>query len=63
MKVLAVDGIAPTDENLQSGAYPFTVHYYAVYAEGNETAAAFTDWLVSDEGQACIAQAGYVPLR
>lgn len=63
VKVLAVDGIAPTDENLQSGAYPFTVNYYAVYAEGNETAAAFADWLVSDEGQACIAQAGYVPLR
>lgn len=63
VKVLSVDGIAPTDENLQSGAYPFTVHYYAVYAEGNERAAAFTQWLVSDEGQACIAQAGYVPLR
>ena len=63
VKVLAVDGIAPTDENLQSGAYPFTVNYYAVYAEGNETAAAFADWLISDEGQQCIAQAGYVPLR
>ncbi len=63
LKVLSVDGISPTDENLQSGAYPFTVNYYAVYAEGNETAAAFADWLVSDEGQACIAQAGYVPLR
>ena len=34
-----------------------------VYAEGNETAAAFADWLISDEGQACIAQAGYVPLK
>ncbi len=63
VKVLAVDGIEPTDENLQSGAYPFTVNYYAVYAEGNDNAAAFVDWLISDEGQACIAQAGYVPLR
>ena len=63
VKVLAVDGIEPTDENLQSGAYPFTVNYYAVYAEGNETAAAFAQWLISDEGQATIAQAGYVPLR
>ncbi len=63
VKVLAVDGIAPTDENLQSGAYPFTVNYYAVYERGNETAAAFADWLISEEGQRCIAQAGYVPLR
>ncbi len=63
VKVLSVDGIAPTDENLQSGAYPFTVNYYAVYVKGNETAAAFADWLISEEGQRCIAQAGYVPLR
>ncbi len=63
LKVLAVDGVAPTPENLQSGAYPFTVCYYAVYVEGNETAERFVNWMVSDEGQACIAQAGYVPLR
>ncbi len=63
VKVLAVDGIAPTPENLRSGAYPFTVNYYAVYARGNETAAAFADWLISDEGQACVAQAGYVTVR
>ena len=63
LKVLSVDGIPPTAENLQGGAYPFTVNYYAVYAKGNETAARFVDWLVSDEGQACVAQAGYVPLR
>ncbi len=63
LKVLAVDGVPPTDENLQSGAYPYTVYYYAVYAKGNETAERFVDWMTSDEGQACIAQAGYVPLR
>ncbi len=63
LKVLAVDGAAPSPENLRSGAYPYTVYYYAVYAKGNETAARFAEWLVSDEGQACVAQAGYVPLR
>ena len=63
LKVLSVDGAAPTPENLRSGAYPFTVYYYAVYREGNENAKRFTDWLVSDEGQRCVAQAGYIPLR
>ncbi len=63
IKVLAVDGVEPSPENLRSGAYPYTVSYYAVYNEGNEVAARFADWLISDEGQACIAQAGYVPLR
>ena len=63
LKVLAVDGVTPDPENLRSGAYPWTVYYYAVYAKGNETAARFAEWLTSDEGQACVAQAGYVTLR
>ena len=63
VKVLSVDGAAPTEENLRSGAYPFTVYYYAVYEKGNEQAARFAEWLTGDEGQACVKQAGYVPLR
>ena len=63
VKVLTVDGAAPTDGNLQNGTYPFTVYYYAVYEKGNETAEQFVNWMISDEGQACVKQAGYVPLR
>ncbi len=63
VKALAVDGAEPTDENLRSGRYPFTVYYYAVYEKGNETAERFAAWLVSDQGQACVRQAGYVTLR
>ena len=63
IKVLAIDGIAPTDENLQSGAYPFTVNYFAVYRKGDENTEAFVNWLVSDAGQQAVRQAGYVPLK
>ncbi len=63
LKVLSVDGAAPTPENLRSGVYPYTVYYYAVYRKGNETAERFVNWLTSDEGQACVAQAGYVTLH
>lgn len=63
IKVLAIDGVAPTDENLQSRAYPFTVNYYAVYRKGDDNTAAFVDWLVSPAGQKAVAQAGYVPLQ
>ena len=45
LKVLSVDGIPPTAENLRGGAYPYTVYYYAVYAEGNETAARFAEFI------------------
>ena len=63
LKVLGVDGVSPTPENLRSGAYPYTVYYYAVYRKGNENAERFVSWLVSDAGQQCVAQAGYVTLR
>ena len=63
IKVLAIDGVSPTDENLQSGAYPFTVNYYAVYRMGDANTEAFVNWLVGEEGQKAVAQAGYVPLN
>ena len=63
IRVLAVDGIAPTEENLRSGAYPFTVNYYAVYRAGDENTEAFVNWLTGEEGQKAVRQAGYVPLR
>ena len=63
LKVLSVDGVEPSPENLRSGAYPYTVYYYAVYRKENENARRFVDWMVSDAGQAAIAQAGYITLR
>lgn len=62
VKVLAVDSIAPTEENLRSGAYPFTTCYYAVYRKGDAEAEAFASWLTSEVGQKCVRQAGYVPV-
>ena len=62
IKVLSVDGISPTPKNLQSGRYPFTVNYYAVYRKGDEQTEAFVNWLTGEEGQKAVAAAGYVPL-
>ena len=63
VKVLSVDGVEPTEENIRSGAYPYAVHYYAVYRKGDENTAAFVDWLTGIEGQFCVRQAGYITLR
>ena len=62
IRVLSIDGIAPTAENLQSGTYPFTVSYYAVYRAGDENTADFVAWLTGPQGQKAVLQAGYVPL-
>lgn len=65
IKVLAIGGVAPTPDNLRSGAYPFTANYYGVIRGGEEEAVGgrFLQWMLSDEGQRCIQQAGYVPMR
>lgn len=62
VKVLAVDGVSPAEENLRSGAYPFTTCYYAVYRKGDADAEAFVSWLTGEAGQKCVRQAGYIPV-
>lgn len=62
IKMIAIDGVAPTKENIQSGAYPIIAPVYAVTYEGNpnENVQKLIDWMLSDEGQYIIEQTGYV---
>ena len=64
IKLLSIDGVAPTVENIQSGAYPITGPLYAVTWKGNDNpnVALLLDWILSEEGQWIIAETGYVPL-
>lgn len=64
VKLLSIDGVAPTVENIQNGTYPITAPLYAVTYEGNdnENVALLLEWVLSDEGQAIIEKTGYVPL-
>ena len=62
-KILSVDGVAPTNENIKSGAYPFTVRFYAVTngaPSGN--AKRLIDFVVSPQGQKLIEKTGYTAL-
>lgn len=65
IKTIAVNGIVPTDDNIRNGSYPFTTNYYGVIREGNEeeTGGKFLEWILSDEGQQCVGQAGYITLE
>jgi phosphate transport system substrate-binding protein len=38
IKLLSIDGVAPTPENIASGAYPFTQDFYAVSVKGGAQA-------------------------
>jgi len=64
VKMIAIEGIEPTAENLRNLSYPLSTNYYGVILGGEEkkTGGKFLDWMLSPEGQACIAQAGYIPM-
>ena len=64
VKILKVNGVMPTAETIRDGSYPLTTPYFAtIRAEDvEETGGRFLSWILSDEGQATITQAGYVSL-
>jgi len=65
IKVIAVDGVKPTTQSVQTGSYPFTIKYVGVIRseDKNKPGGLFLDWIISPQGQACVAQAGYIPME
>ena len=65
IKMIAIDGIAPTVENVKNGSYPIVAPVYAVTYEGNDNpnVARLVEWVLSDEGQYIIEQTGYVGIK
>lgn len=65
IKLLAVDGVAPTVENIKNGSYPIVAPLYAISYEDNpnQNVQKLLDWVLSSEGQTIIEQTGYVGIR
>ena len=63
-KMLAINGVYPSNETIADGSYPFAASFYAV-TNGQPTGSAksLIDWILTDEGQYLIQQTGYVPLK
>ena len=63
-KILKVNGVEPSIENIKSGAYPFTVSFYAI-TRGEPTGNVKTliDWMLSPQGQELIQKTGYTPIK
>ena len=62
IKMLSIDGVAPTAENIKNGSYPIVTPIYAVtYEENtNENVDRLLEWILSEEGQYIIEETGYV---
>ena len=66
VKFVKVDGVAPDRSTIASGEYPLLGYNYAMYLDDlPEDAAArrMVDYILSDEGQRAVADAGYVAVR
>jgi len=63
IKLVAVDGVRPEHDTIQTRQYPFTTEVYAIMrADSPPTSSAtqIRDWLLSPDGQEVIEQSGYV---
>jgi len=64
IKLLSIDGIAPTKENIRNGTYPLVSEFYAVTVDKeNGNVQKLIDWILTDEGQALVEKVGYVPVE
>ena len=62
VKMLAIDGVDPTEENIRNGSYPLITPIYAVTRKGdtNPNIQIFLDWITGPQGQELLEKSGYV---
>ncbi len=65
VKMLSLNGVYPSAENIQNGTYPIIAKFYAIYRADNtnENIPLLIDWILSDEGQKLIEESGYVRIK
>lgn len=64
IRLLTVDGVAPTPETIADASYPFSAEFYAATIGPPEgEAKRFIDWMRSPEGQVLVERTGYVGLK
>jgi len=65
VKMLRLNGVYPSAENIRNGTYPIVAKFYAIYRADNDNPniPRLIDWLLSDEGQALIEGSGYVSIQ
>ena len=65
IKMISIDGAAPTSENIRNGSYPILTPIYAVTYKENQNGNVdkLLEWILSDEGQYIIKETGYVGIK
>ena len=65
VKMISLNGVYPSAENIQNRTYPIVAQFYAIYRADNqnENIPILIDWILSEEGQNLIEQCGYVKIK
>ncbi|MBO5420989.1 MAG: substrate-binding domain-containing protein [Clostridia bacterium] len=65
VKMLSLNGVYPSAENIRNKSYPVVAQFYAIYRADNENEniPVLIDWILSDEGQNLIEKSGYVRIN
>ncbi|MBQ3668030.1 MAG: hypothetical protein II920_02270, partial [Clostridia bacterium] len=60
IKLLSVNGVSPTRENIENGSYPLADCFYAVTrSDADENTLALLEWICGPQGQALVELSGY----
>ncbi len=65
LKLLAIDGVHPSESTIRDGSYPLADYNYVVVrkdAKEGSLARTMADFMLTPAGQNCVSNAGYGPL-
>lgn len=64
IKLLEINGVAPTKENIRNATYPIASEFYIVTAgTDNPNVEPLIKWILSEQGQSLVEKVGYVPIK
>lgn len=65
VKMISLNGVYPSAENIQNRTYPIVTQFYAIYRKDNDNPniPILIEWLLCDEGQRLIEETGYVRIK
>ena len=64
IKILSLEGVSATEENIANGTYPVCGNFYAVTrSDATKETQELVEWICSEQGQELIKKTGYTPLE
>lgn len=63
IKLLSLDGVEPSKDNISNGTYPYVVNLYAITVKDNpkKTIKPMLEWMQGPQGQYLVEEVGYIP--